>query len=174
MRMNGKVLLRASPRADALPGVGEAHFGWRHPERRSSLRVELGEGLPVQLVGVGPCRLKDVSLGGGMLHVRQKLGSGDRYLLHVDYQDSQTSLPVRVYHNALYELFYDPGADSRVSFRARVVCCDASIESLNLLYRIMRDHWSPDASVDDIGRASSRRDLCRRFPAQGHAASRLR
>lgn len=142
--MSGKVLLSALPRAGALPDLGEAHFGWRRPERRSSLRVELGEGLPVQLVGVGPCRLKDVSLGGGMLHVGQKLRSEDRYLLHLDYQGSQMSLPVRVYQNDLYELFYDPSADSHVSFRARVVCCcDASIEGLNMLYRIMRDYWSP-------------------------------
>ena len=63
--------------------------------------------------------------------------------LHVDYKDSQASLPIRVYVNSLYELFYDTDSHSRVSFHTRVICCDAPIEGLNLLYRIMRDHWSP-------------------------------
>ncbi|MGH9460612.1 MAG: hypothetical protein ACRD1X_05315, partial [Vicinamibacteria bacterium] len=39
----------------------------------------------------------------------------------------------------LYELFYDTGVHSRVSFHTRIVCCEASIEDLNVLYRIMRD-----------------------------------
>lgn len=78
-----------------------------------------------------------------MLQVGRKLRGGDRLDLLVDYQGLQATLPVRVYQSDLYELFYDAGADSRLSFRARVVCCDASIEGLNLLYRIMRDHWSP-------------------------------
>jgi hypothetical protein len=30
-----------------------------------------------------------------------------------------------------------------VSYRSRIICCNLSIEALNLLYRIMRDHWSP-------------------------------
>jgi len=138
--MSHEVLRSASGILHHVPGSPD---GWRGPDRRRSLRVGLGEGLSAQIAGVGPCRLREVSLGGGMLQVGRKLRGGDRLDLLVDYQGFQATLPVRVYQSDLYELFYDAGADSRLSFRARVVCCDASIEGLNLLYRIMRDHWSP-------------------------------
>jgi hypothetical protein len=143
MTMSGQNLLRALHRAGALPIVSAVSTEWMGPDRRRSLRVPLGEGLPVRIAGIGPCRLRDVSLGGGMLEVGRKLRREERYVLHVDYQGAQASLPVRAYQSDLYELFYDTGVDSRVSFHTRVVCCDASIEDLNMLYRIMRDYWSP-------------------------------
>lgn len=146
--MSGQDLSGARGQVDANPKVQAASVERSGADRRRSLRVELGPGLPVRLSGIGPCRLREVSLGGAMLQIGCKLRSEGRYVLHLDYRGSQVSLPIKVYQNALYELFYDTGVSSRVSFRARVVCCDASIEGLNMLYRIMRDHWSPgEASV---------------------------
>ncbi len=141
--MSGQGLLRTLHRGAALPSVPAVPLEWCGPDRRSSLRVALGDGLPAMLVGIGPCRLREVSLGGAMLQVEQRLRGDERYLLRVDYQGLQASLPIRVYENSLYELFYDTDTHSRVSFHTRVICCDAPIEGLNLLYRIMRDHWSP-------------------------------
>jgi hypothetical protein len=81
-----------------------------------------------------------------MLEVGRKLRSDGRYVLHVDYRGAQASLPVRAYRTDLHELFYDTGVYSRVSFHTRIVCCEASVEDLNVLYRIMRDYWTPWAT----------------------------
>ena len=143
IEMSSQDLSRALHRAGALPVAPTVSPEWTGADRRRSLRVPLGEGLPVWLEGVGACRLREISLGGGMLETGRKLRTEERYTLQVDYQGSQVTLPVKAYRTDLHELFYHAGNDSRVSFRARIVCCDASIADLNMLYRIMRDHWSP-------------------------------
>jgi len=113
------------------------------PDRRRSFRVTLGVGLRVLLDGFGPYRLTEISLGGGVLETDRKLRGGDRYRLHLDYQGSHEVLNVHAQQSSLYELFYDNTRHSRLSFRSRIVYRNPSIETLNLLYRITRDHWSP-------------------------------
>ena len=159
MTMSSQDLLRALHRAGARPNAPAVPSERGRPDRRRSLRVPLGEGLPVRLSDIGPCRLRDVSLGGGMLEVGRKLHSEERYVLHVDYRGAQASLPVRAYQTDLYELFYDTGVDSRISFHTRIVCCEASIEDLNVLYRIMRDHWSPISAAGPHPRGIALRRL---------------
>ena len=149
--MSSRELLQVLTPVGALPDAPATPPRRSGPDRRSSLRVTLGPGLPVELNDLGPARLKELGLGGAILQTKRKLRSEDRYLLQLDYQGSRASFQIEVYQSSLHELFYDDNLNSHVSFRSRVVCCDPSIDSLNLLYRIMRDYWAPCIGVGSTG-----------------------
>jgi len=150
--MSSRELLQALTPVGASPVAPATPPRLSGPDRRSSLRVTLGPGLPVELSELGPARLRELGLGGAILQTKRKLRSEDRYLLQLDYQGSPASFHIEVYQSSLYELFYDDDSlISHVSYRSRVLCCDPSIDSLNLLYRIMRDYWSPDDEVGSTG-----------------------
>ena len=113
------------------------------PDRRRSFRVVFDKSLQVLLDRVGACHLKEISLGGGVLQTDRRLRCGNRYRLRLEYQGLHEILDIQANQSSLYELYYDHNQHSRLSFRSRIVYRDPSIDALNLVYRILRDHWSP-------------------------------
>lgn len=116
----------------------------RGPDRRRSLRVQLGEGLRAILVGVGPVACIDVSLGGARIEVSVRLYRDDVYRLALRYQGATCEMDVRVRQSKVKELYYDSGGVSHVRYLTRLRFTDPSIDALNFLYRVMGDHWYPE------------------------------
>jgi hypothetical protein len=67
--------------------------------------------------------------------------------LEITYQGERVAVNMQTYQSFLHELFYSDTEDSRLRYRCRAIFFDPSIEALNLLYRIMADHWSPPPHI---------------------------
>jgi hypothetical protein len=116
------------------------HFGLKP---RRSLRVEISPDIPVRLSGEGGARLVEVGLGGCVLETERKLMLGERYGVELEYKGQSTELQVETYQSFLHELFYSDSGRSYMRYRSRAVYIDASIDALNVIYRIMADNYSP-------------------------------
>jgi hypothetical protein len=110
---------------------------------RRSLRVEISPGLPVRLSGEGGTRLVEVGLGGCVLETERRLLLGERYGVELEYKGQSSELQVETYQSFLHELFYSDSGSSYLRYRSRAVYLDASIDALNIIYRIMADNYSP-------------------------------
>lgn len=125
--------LQVSPPADVL---------FRELERRRSDRVMLnGGGLNVRIKGLGPARFLDLSLGGATLETTSRLTKDISHQVRIHYGGAHEEVTVRVYHSSLHELFYSTEGGSCLRCRAKAVFAEPSVAALNLLYRIMKEHW---------------------------------
>lgn len=115
------------------------------PDRRQSFRVELSPGLTVHLQGHDYAELVQVSLGGCVLETKRKLQTNQWSTLEIPYENRLAVLNLQAYQSFLHELFYSHSGDSRIRYRSRAVFFDPTIETLNLLYRILMDFWPAHA-----------------------------
>ena len=129
--------------------------GLLHGDRRRSHRIPLGSGLSVEVGDVGTSRLMVLSLGGATLEMRRKPRIQGKHSLQLEYEGVSVQLVIEIYTAMVKELFYSDGVESKVSYRSRGRFCDPSVEALNLLYRIMKEHWCDPAQHQAGGTGSA-------------------
>jgi hypothetical protein len=110
---------------------------------RRSLRVDIAPGLPVRLSGEVEARLVEVSLGGCVLETERRIPPGEKSSVALEYEGQSADLEVETYQSFLHELFYSDSGRSYLRYRSRTFYIDASIDALNIIYRIMADNYSP-------------------------------
>lgn len=113
-----------------------------HVDRRRSYRVPIASGISAQLEGVPRCRLIEVSLSGCILETNKRLRPGSWHAMEISYVETRVALRFQTYSSQLYELYYSDSGESRIHYHSRAVFQDTSIPALNVLYKIMADHWS--------------------------------
>ncbi len=120
--------------------LAEAPRCW---DRRRSHRVELVPGLPVPVAELGMGRMVLVSLGGTTIEGTHRPSLGHRYPVHLAYGGHEAELTVAFYETVIRELFYGADGRSRILYRSRGRFVDPTVAALNLVYRILREHWQP-------------------------------
>lgn len=110
-------------------------------ERRRSDRVHPGRRLRSELERLGPSRIICLSLGGATLEGSARLEPGIPDRLTVTYGEKTAAIEVVTYQTSVKELFYAANGLSWICYRSHAVFQEPSIEALNLVYRIIADHW---------------------------------
>lgn len=130
---------------------GEGVARSRYIDHRRSPRVTLDKPLPCFLHGYGHAEIRTVSLGGASLVSSFRPDRGGVCRVRFAYGDGCVDAKLAVYRTVVDELFYSSALGSLGS-RARYTSCatfdDPSVATLNLLYRIIGDHWV-DSGDDD-------------------------
>lgn len=120
----------------------------RFAERRRSPRVTLTRPLRCLLAGAGPASIETLSLKGATLVSSFRPRSDSTCRLRVGYGNVCVDIDVSIYRTVVHELFYSAELGSRIRFSSSVTFDDPSIATLNLVYRILREHWV-DPGDDD-------------------------
>lgn len=131
----------------------------RLPERRSvdrrlAPRVTLDDPLPCFLAGIGPVTIHTLSLKGATLMSGVRPSLETTYRMRLVYGNACVDVDAFVYRTTIHELFYSDELGSRIRFLSSVTFDDPSVATLNLLYRILGDHWV-DSGNDDTTPAES-------------------
>lgn len=108
------------------------------PLRLEDLRKSRG------LEGAELVNLVELSLGDATLEfaLKPRLQVARRLILV--YGGVEAELTIVPYRCWLHQLFYNPSRRSRVLYRARGRFVDPSVPALNLIHRILRDHWQAE------------------------------
>lgn len=122
--------------------------GRRSADRRLSPRVTLTKPIPCFLTGVGPAAIRTLSLKGATLVSSVRPSTGSTCRMRIVYGDVCVDTDALVYRTVLDELFYSAEHGSRIRFLSSVKFDDPSVATLNLVYRILGDHWI-DSGDDD-------------------------
>jgi hypothetical protein len=122
-------------------------------ERRRSDRVEPGRALSSDLHRVGPCRVISIGLGGVTLDSPSRIEPGVSHRLLMKYGGLRAEIDIVTHRTKVEELFYAGNGHSWIRYRSHAVFREPSVEALNLVYRIIGDHWV--APEDDDTRPAS-------------------
>jgi len=118
-------------------------------ERRRSYRIPLGPHVSIHVEDLEPASISVLSLGGVTIETARKPSLGACYTLQIDYGRSSARLEIRVDRSSLQELYYSDSGHSRVRYLVGARFLNPDIPALNVLYRIMKDHWIPDAIAEE-------------------------
>lgn len=122
-------------------------------ERRRSDRVEPGQALATELGRVGPSRIVSLSLGGATVDSPARIEPGVPHRLLLEYRDLRVEVDIVTYRTKVQELFYAANGRSWICYRSHAVFQEPSVAALNLVYRVIADHWV--APGDDDTRPAS-------------------
>jgi hypothetical protein len=127
--------------------VYEKEFERRSRDRRLSPRVTLDKPLPCFIAGLGPASIRTLSLKGATIvsGVRPRVDMTHR--MRLVYTNACVDVDAFIYRTVVDELFYS-AEGSRLRFLSSARFDDPSVATLNLVYRILGDHWV-DAGDDD-------------------------
>lgn len=122
------------------PVVHERDVSRRFTERRLTPRVTLASPLPCHLEGLGTATIRAMSLKGATLSSSFRPAQPS-VRVRLVYGDVCIDTDALVYQTLVDELFYSTELGSRVRFLSSVTFDNPSVAALNLLYRILGDHW---------------------------------